>query len=491
MLKGKRLRMDLQEAEQRFQLLAAHAPLGIFRADAHGNLVDANQQWYDILGIGPSELANWSAGIHWVDAIPFKGRWREGLAARQGIVVDFRYVRRDRAEVNCSLRAVAMRDGRGSVTGWIGTLQDVSTRRRSEGQLERDALFRVLVQGTRTHAIVMLDVEGRVMTWGAGAERVFGHRAVDVVGQPSVCLYVPEDAVAGKPARVLALAEATGTYEEGGMLQRKDASRFFAGTVINALRDRDGRLQGFSVVVRDETERQAFQEELERSNRDLRDFAATVSHDLKAPLSTVMLNVAVLREREAERLGSDAKERLDRMEKAAARMADYIRAILEYSRIGFQQAPMETVDINELLAVVRTDLESRLGEVHGRIEHGALPSVWGNRVQLAQLMQNLLGNAVKYHRPGVPPVISVAASSLVDDLGSAFCRIVVQDNGRGFEAGEFHRMVRPFGRRERGVEGHGLGLATCLKIVERHRGRFSAESRPGEGSTFFVDLPVR
>lgn len=229
--------------------------------------------------------------------------------------------------------------------------------------------------------------------------------------------------------------------------------------------------------------------DLQRSNQDLRDFAAVVSHDLQPPLSTIALNAAVVRERERGKLGPDAMHRLDRLEGTALRMAEHIRSILDYSRVSSADAPMADVNLNEVMEEVVNDLEERLHATGGRIEYRSMPRVQGNRTQLTQLLLNLMGNALKYHRPGVPPVVKVHTEPYTLPAGAAW-RLVVEDNGVGFDPADLDKMLRPYTRMEHRVEGYGLGLATCHKIVERHHGRLSAHSQPGQGSAFMVDLPT-
>jgi len=216
--------------------------------------------------------------------------------------------------------------------------------------------------------------------------------------------------------------------------------------------------------------------DLERSNQDLRDFAAVVSHDLQPPLSTIALNAAVVRERERSRLDPDALHRLDRLETTALRMAEHIRSILDYSRVNSQEAPVDDVNLNDVIEDVINDLEERLHATGGRIEYRSMP--------------NLMGNALKYHRQGVPPIVKVHAEPYADGKGWQGWRVVVEDNGIGFDPADLEKMVRPYTRLEHRVEGYGLGLATCHKIVERHHGRLSAHSVPGQGSAFLVDLPA-
>lgn len=232
----------------------------------------------------------------------------------------------------------------------------------------------------------------------------------------------------------------------------------------------------------------AHQVRLERSNEDLRRFAAVVSHDMQPPLSTVALNAAVLRERMKDRLDAEGHERLQRMEDTALRMAAHIRAILDYSRATAEPTHFEPVDLSATMAEVTGHLEERLQATRGRIEYTNLPTVEANPTQMVQLLQNLVGNGLRFHRPGVPPVVQVTAQ----DGGPGRVRLTVEDNGEGFDAAEFERMRRPYVRLPgRGQEGHGLGLATVDRIVERHGGRLWAESAPGKGSRLHVELPLK
>ena len=230
------------------------------------------------------------------------------------------------------------------------------------------------------------------------------------------------------------------------------------------------------------------QTRLANSNADLRQFAAVVSHDLQPPLSTIALNAAILREHNRGALDAETNERLTRMEGTALRMASHIRSILDYSRVSYEAANLEQVDLDATMAEVGSHLEERLRATGGRLETTPLPSVEANATQMVQLLQNLVANGLKFHRPGVPPVVKVSGKA----LEGGRIRITVEDNGEGFDASDFDRMRKPYIRLPgRGHEGHGLGLATADKIVERHHGRLWAESAPGQGSRFHVELPAK
>jgi signal transduction histidine kinase len=230
------------------------------------------------------------------------------------------------------------------------------------------------------------------------------------------------------------------------------------------------------------------QARLAASNADLRHFAAVVSHDLQPPLSTIALNAAILREHNRGKLDGETMDRLDRIEGTALRMANHIRAILDYSRVSYEPAAHEPVDLSAAMAEVTSHLEERLQATQGRIEYTSLPTIEANPTQMVQLLQNLVINALKFHRPGTPPVVKVSAR----ELDEGRIEVTVEDNGEGFDLADLERMRKPYIRLPgRGHEGHGLGLATADKIVERHRGRLWAESEPGKGSRFHVELPRR
>jgi signal transduction histidine kinase len=175
------------------------------------------------------------------------------------------------------------------------------------------------------------------------------------------------------------------------------------------------------------------------------------------------------------------------MQNAAARMHDMVDGLLQLSRVATQGKPFTRVNLSEVISEVLSALGDQVGRSGGRSEFGPLPVVEGDAVQLRQLMQNLIGNALKYHQPGIPPNVKVYAKQLPEKV-----QIYVEDNGIGFEQGDAERIFQPFqrlvGRSE--YEGSGMGLAICRRIVERHGGEINALSQPGEGATFIVTLPL-
>ncbi len=259
------------------------------------------------------------------------------------------------------------------------------------------------------------------------------------------------------------------------------------------------------LAVEDITERrraeekvQTYVQKLEWSNRELQDFAYIASHDLQEPLRAIQAFGERLHNRVGEDLPEEARDYLDRMLRAAGRMRGLINDLLEFSRITTKARPFTPVNLNEVAKQAWGDLSQRAEETHGRVEAGPLPAVDADATQMRQLLQNLMDNALKYGREGVPPVVTVRGEVVRDDAAArpgrrrAMCRIEVQDNGIGFEEKHAKRIFAPFQRLHgRGkYDGTGIGLAICRKIVERHGGCITARSTPGEGSVFTVLLPV-
>jgi len=246
------------------------------------------------------------------------------------------------------------------------------------------------------------------------------------------------------------------------------------------------------IRIRAERELAAKAAELERSNLELEQFAYVASHDLQEPLRKIQAFGDLLVAEAGEALGGDARDYLARMRAAAVRMQSLIQDLLAYSRVS-RGDPPAVVDLARVAREVVSDLDGRVRGTGGTVEVGVLPTVRADPTQMRQLLQNLIANALKFHRPGVPPRVAVEGGCDAPGREGAACRITVRDNGIGFDEKYLDRIFTPFqrlhGRGE--FEGTGMGLAICRKIAERHGGTITARSTPGEGSTFLVTLPVR
>jgi signal transduction histidine kinase len=272
---------------------------------------------------------------------------------------------------------------------------------------------------------------------------------------------------------------------------------------------------GFLLILTDITLRKRAEDEKERligqlkeigarlqeSNRELESFAFRASHDLQEPLRKILLFSDRLRGKYGEQIGEQGRDYLERMQNAAARMQGLIDGLLTLSRVTSSAQPPVPVNLSEAAKEALSDLEPRIEQSGGQVQIEDLPTIDGDPLQLRLLMQNLIGNGVKFRAPGRPPIVrvySLAEQGQDDESqksslgGCKYCRIAVQDNGIGFDERHADRIFGVFERLQSRSEydGTGIGLATCRKIAERHGGSITATSKPGLGSEFVVTLPV-
>ena len=271
-----------------------------------------------------------------------------------------------------------------------------------------------------------------------------------------------------------------------------------------ARRDAEGGYLGSFAVITDITQRKLAEEQLERmsaelrrSNQELEQFAYVASHDLQEPLRKIVAFGDRLVARAQSALDEHARDYLDRMQSAARRMQRLIDDLLLYSRVTTKGEPFVPVDLTEVARGVLSDLEVRIEESGAEVTLDPLPTIEADPSQMRQLLQNLIGNALKFRRLGVPPAIRVraqveAVERPYPEAPRDVCRLTVSDNGIGFDPRYADRIFGVFQRLHTREEypGTGIGLAVCRRVVERHGGRLLAESVPGEGATFTALLPV-
>jgi two-component system sensor kinase FixL len=394
-----------------------------------------------------------------------------------------------------------------ALTG-VALWRDFSARRRFELALkESDARNRSILD-TAQDGIITFDERGILGSLNPAAEHMFGYAAQELIGKRYTILMPEADPERGE-RRLAGYVDtgrgliATGQEEVG---QRKDGSIFSFEYSVGETRLSSGRR--FTAIVRDVTRRkraeQALREsaaKLAQSNRDLESFAAVAAHDLQEPLRKIKTFGERLQVNCSAAIGEQGRDYLERMVDAAGRMGELIKDILQLSRVSAAPESIALVDLDKLARDVAADLDDRLANSGARIEVVSLPTIEADPVQMRQLLQNLIANALKFRQPEVAPVVELSSRylSMTGETGAierqpdGVCQISVVDNGIGFDEKYLDRIFNPFQRLHRRgqYEGTGIGLAICRRIVERHGGTITARSAPGRGATFLINLPVK
>jgi PAS domain S-box-containing protein len=374
---------------------------------------------------------------------------------------------------------------------------DITKRKQAEEALRQsEERFRLLVSGVKDYAIFMLDPDGRVATWNAGAERFKGYAAQDIIGQPFSRFYTPEDIAADKPGQELRTAVAEGRVEDEGWRLRKDGSRFWANVLITALRDDKGKLLGFSKITRDITERKKTQEaltkakeEAERSNKFKDQFLSTMSHELRTPLNAVLGFSDLLTEERYGPLNDRQRRYVTHIHSGGKHLLRLINDILDLSKIeaGRLQLALENVPVASSFVEAVDTLRPLADKKSQSLVYNTSRdlAVRADATRFRQVLMNLLGNAIKFTPEGGK--IELAARQVGEVV-----RVEVCDSGPGIPVEERQRIFEAFHRlqqSERGTEGTGLGLAITKRLVELHGGHLGLESDLGSGTCFYFTLP--
>ncbi|MGE6760583.1 PAS domain-containing sensor histidine kinase [Corallococcus interemptor] len=407
-------------------------------------------------------------------------------------------VRKDRSLFWANVVITAMRDSQGQLVGYGQVVRDFTERKQAQEQLlQSEERFRLLVEQVQDYAIYMLDADGRVSTWNAGAERFKQYKAEEIIGQHFSRFFPPEDVARGKPWYALQVAAREGHFEEEAWRVRKDGSLFWASVVVTALHDPAGNLRGFAKVTRDITQRKQTQErrELEMLRDAVRardEFLSVASHELKTPLTPLQLKLtALLRTVENNPSATLPVERISRDLEVARRqvrkLSDLIEDLLDVSRISMGQLRLDRAPMD--LASLARDVVARYAPQSAQVgctvtveAPTPTPGHW-DRSRVDQVITNLLTNALKYGA-GKPVHVRVR-------MEAGLAVLSVRDEGIGIPLEDQPRVFERFVRAvsERNYGGLGLGLFITQQIIEAHGGIVQVRSTPGEGSTFTVMLP--
>lgn len=382
--------------------------------------------------------------------------------------------------------------------GRLAEALDMASRQRNraeEALRESEERLRLVIDGVRDFGIFALDTEGRVVSWNAGAERISGYVADEVIGR-HFSMFYPGETSGSKPMVELAQATHAGRVEDEDWRVRKDGSRYWANVVITAQRDDTGRLRGFSKVTRDITRRRLIEEQLlrareesERASNAKSEFLSRMSHELRTPLNAIIGYAQLI---QLEQRGGGMVRGTDHILDAGRHLLGLINEVLDIARIesGNVAMSLDAVDLRPLLDEVAS-LSGPLAAPMGVMLDTTTGVPEGCRVRadaqrLKQVLLNLIGNAIKYNRARGRVDVTVVATS------PGRLRIFISDTGIGIPRALQDRLFTPFERlgAERGnVEGTGLGLAVSRRLIEAMGGEIGLDGGCSSGSTFWIDLP--
>lgn len=343
-------------------------------------------------------------------------------------------------------------------------------------------------------AILVRDMDSRIVYWNLGAERTYGWKADEAIGHLTDEMLKTRFPMA--PEEVTSQVVEKGEWQGELIHSTKSNVQIVVESRWALQRDFDGTPLGFLEINRDITARKIaessvrrYAKKLEKSNQVLQDFAFVASHDLQEPLRKIRTFSNMLTEKYGNALEGTGRDYLNRMIGATDRMTLLLESLLAYSRVTTKAKPFAQADLSKIVKEVLSDLEVPIHETKANVQIGDLPTIEADAGQMRHLFQNLIGNALKFYRAGVPPFIKVYGNRCLDGT----CEIVVEDNGIGFDEAFAEKIFAPFQRlhgKSSSYKGAGMGLAICQKIVERHNGTITATSIPGQGSTFSISLPL-
>ncbi|GAB4455743.1 MAG: hypothetical protein OHK0029_12330 [Armatimonadaceae bacterium] len=398
---------------------------------------------------------------------------------------------------------VFQRSEDGAVRQVLRSIEDFTERREAEVALaQSEARLSTLISNFQS-AILVEDEKRRVVLTNPPFCQMFGIpvECTMLVGmdcaesaQQSKHLFTDPETFVARVETLLRNREPVIAEEvrmlDGRVLERDYVPIFIAEAYSGHLwlyRDITARKQA-------EDQLRALAQGLQQSNRELDHFASVASHDLQEPLRKIRMFGDCLQDHLGKSLDEDGQFYLNRMRDAANRMKLLIDGLLQFSRITTKARPFQTVPLSRVAQEVVEDLEARIQDTQGMVYLEDLPLIQADAIQMRQLLQNLIGNALKFHRPGVPPEVRVEGTiATAPETLEDWLTLTVSDNGTGFEPEYQETIFRVFERLHDSSEydGTGIGLAICRKIADRHGGMISATSTPGQGSTFTVQLPIR
>lgn len=484
-----------QASDGRFRLLLEGIKdYAIFMLDPSGRVISWNSGAEQIKGYKAEEILGQHVSLFHPPESAARGwpKYELEVARKEGRFEDEGWrVRKDGSPFWANVILTALRDARGKLRGFSNITRDLTERRRQEESLRQsEERFRLLVDGIKDYAIFLLDLEGRVVSWNAGAEAIKGYRAEEILGRHFSVFYPPESIARGWPEHELRVARKVGRFEDEGWRLRKDGSAFWANVIITALYDRDNRLYGFGKVTRDMTEHKRMRD-LEEAKRQINEFLAMLAHELRNPLAPIRNAVSLM---QMGGLSSSMLEWyrcvIDRQVTHLTRLVDDLLDVSRITRgkITLQNQPVEmSLVVDGAVDSCRPLIEERKHTLEVCLPAEPL-WVEGDLTRLSQILLNLLNNAAKYTPEGGTLRLTVETEG-----GQVVVRVL--DTGLGIPAELLPRVFELFLQGDRSLDraegGLGIGLTLVRRLTEMHGGSVEAHSDgPGRGSEFVVRLPL-
>ena len=397
--------------------------------------------------------------------------------------------RKDGTRLFVSLTISPIKHALGQITGASTIARNITERKRAEEALHASEERLNGIIASAMDAIISVDSEKLIVLFNAAAEEMFGCLASEVLGK-SLERFMPERFRVAHRAHISNFGETGVTSRAMNALgvvfgQRATGEEFPIEASISQIEVDKKKL--YTVILRDITERKRTEEELRRSNAELEQFAYVASHDLQEPLRAVAGMVQLLGQRYQGKLDERADEYIGHAVEASTRMQKLINDLLDYSRVNRLDRAFENVAVERSLNTALANLQVVIQESQAQITHDPLPTLIADSGQLTQVLQNLIGNAIKFR--GVGPLHIHLGAKKIEQAW----QFEVSDNGIGIEPKYYERIFLVFQRlhTRREYPGTGIGLALCKKIIERHHGQIWVESQPGLGSTFYFTIPER
>jgi len=485
----------LRESEERFRQTFELATIGIAHIGLDRKFIRVNPRLCEILGYSERELIGKTGReISHPGDLDLINSQRPKLYAGEidRVRVEKRYVRKDGSIVWVDFNMVVERDAAGKPLREIAIYEDITARREAEEALrDSEERFRQTFE-LAASGIAHVSLEGRFMRVNRSLCEIFGYEAEELVGKGVREISHPSDRGSTDAGRAAVLAGKVESVRLEKRYLRKDGETVWVDLAIALVRGPDGKPLYEIAIFDDITPRKDAEhalhqahEELKRSNAELGQFAYVASHDLQEPLRMVSSYTQLLQRRYGDRFDGDAREFMAFIVDGAARMKQLIEDLLAYSRVGTRGREFHEVATDAPLRRALLNLKSAIDEAGASVSYAGLPTLEADELQLTQLFQNLIGNALKFRSASVPRItVSAKEKETEWEFG-------VQDNGIGIEPQYFERIFMVFQRLHNKGEypGTGIGLAICKKVVERHGGRIWVSSSLGEGSTFHFTLP--